>query len=136
MASRHLFDGGSPRSTCQGLTRVSSTAWPSPFPPRQRDREISPLGIWVCLPASVCVCLSDHPSFRRDILIHHRVREVKPLRCVLCSSRNEYAYLKVVRKSLVFTRPRRTFNVVSWKEHPGLWKEAHLVSDHLSYVIY
>lgn len=61
------------------------------------EREISPLRIWVCSPAPVFVYLSVRPSFRGDLLIHHRIREVEPQRHVLHSSRNNSAYLKVVR---------------------------------------
>lgn len=67
----------------------------SPF--LEAEKEISPPRIWVCL-LPLFVCLSDRPSFRRDILTHPRFREVKPLRRALHSSRSEYAYLKVVRK--------------------------------------
>lgn len=45
----------------------------SPFFKAER---ISPPRIWVYLPKSVFVCLSGHPSFRRDRLIHHRVRGI------------------------------------------------------------
>lgn len=97
MASRHLIDSGSPRSACQGLTRAPSTAWPTPLC-AEAEKEISPLRTWASF-LPLFVCLADHPSFRREILIPRRVREVKPLRRVLRSSRNEYAYLKVVRKT-------------------------------------
>lgn len=72
--------------------RAPSTAWPTPLCSKA-EKEISPLRIWACF-LPLFVCLSDHRSFRRDILIPHRVREVKPLRRVLRSSRNEYAYFK------------------------------------------
>lgn len=63
---------------------------PLPFAPRQRKRfHLWEFGLASCL--CLCACLT---SFRRDILIPHRVREVKPLRRVLRSSRNEYAYFK------------------------------------------
>lgn len=101
----HSLGVGPPAPHGEAHQESLPPAGPGPFPLRSREErkgfQLRELG-FAFLPLCLCACVTT-TSLRRDMFIHHRVWEGKPLRCVRRYSRSECACLKAARRSLFFT---------------------------------